>query len=127
MNKQCLVGLADDLAIRALQESPVLVLASEIPVGDVDAPMAVAAAATLARGVTAVREQVDLGALLILGGDTAAAVLGDASVEVYGSVDIGTAWARVDGFDQPVITRSGGFGSEYALVDLIRTALGLQG
>ncbi len=122
-----IVRLVDDLAIRALQDSPVLVLASEIPVGDVDAPMAVAAAATLARGVTAVRERVDLGALVILGGDTAAAVLGDSAVEVHGSVDIGTAWARVDGFEQPVITRSGGFGSEYALVDLIRSTLELRG
>jgi len=116
--------LADDLAIRALRASRVLVLASEIPVGDVAAPMAVAAAATLARGVTTVCEQVDLGALIILGGDTAAAVLGDSSVEVYGSVDIGTAWARVAGFGQPVITRSGGFGSDHALIDLIRSTLG---
>jgi len=62
--------------------------------------------------------------LIILGGDTAAAVLGDSSVEVYGSVDIGTAWARVTGFGQPVITRSGGFGSDHALVDLVRSMLG---
>ncbi len=116
--------LADDLAISALQSSRVLVLTSEIPVGDVAAPMAIAAAATLARGVSTVCEQVELGALIILGGDTAAAVLGDSSVEVYGSVDIGTAWARVTGFGQPVITRSGGFGSDHALVDLVRSMLG---
>ena len=118
------VHLADDLAIGVLQTSGVLVLASEIPVGDVADPMAVAAAATLARGVTAVTEHVDLGALIILGGDTAAAVLGDSLVEVYGSVDIGTAWARLDRFGQPVITRSGGFGSDNALVDLVRSMLG---
>ncbi len=112
--------LADDISAEALQSSGALVLATEIPVGDVGAPLAVAAAATLARGVATLRERVRLGALFILGGDTAAAVLGSSSVDVHGSVDVGTAWARVDGFDHPVITRSGGFGSDHALVDLIR-------
>ena len=55
----------------------------------------------------------------MLGGDTVAAVAGDASVVVHGSIGVGTAWAEVAGFDQPVITRSGGFGSEHALVELI--------
>ena len=115
--------LADEISAEALRSSGALVLATEIPVGDVGAPMAVAASATLARGVTTLRERVHLGALVILGGDSAAAVLGASSVEVHGSVDAGTAWARVDGFDHPVVTRSGGFGSDHALVDLIRRAL----
>lgn len=111
--------LADDLGVRSLEREGALVLASEIPVGDVTEPMAVAAATSLSRGVEKLRTQVELGAMVVLGGDTTAAVLGDAAVAVHGSVDVGTAWATVEGFDMPVITRSGGFGSDRALLDLL--------
>ena len=111
--------LADDISARTLERDGTLVFASEIPVGDVTEPMAVAAAASLARGVDDLRHHTDIGALVLLGGDTASAVLGDAAVSVYGSVDVGTAWARVESFDVPVITRSGGFGSDSALFDLL--------
>jgi uncharacterized protein YgbK (DUF1537 family) len=111
--------LADDISARALEREGALVFASEIPVGDVTEPMAVAAAASLARGVADFRRHTPLGALILVGGDTASAVLGDAAVSVHGSVDVGTAWARVDRIDVPVITRSGGFGSDSALSDLL--------
>jgi uncharacterized protein YgbK (DUF1537 family) len=111
--------LADDITARTLVRERVVVLASEIPVGDVTEPMAVAAAASLARGVADLLKSVEIGVLVVVGGDTAAAVLGSAGVSVHGSVDVGTAWARVDGFSMPVITRSGGFGSDSALVDLL--------
>lgn len=111
--------LADDISARTLAREGALVFASEIPVGDVTEPMAVAAAASLARGVDDLQHHAELGALVILGGDTASAVLDDAGMSVQGSVDIGTAWAQVDGFDVPVITRSGGFGSDSALFDLL--------
>jgi D-threonate/D-erythronate kinase len=111
--------LADEITARTLMREGAVVLASEIPVGDVTEPMAVAAAASLARGVDDLLRSVDVGALVVVGGDTAAAVLGSAGVSVHGSVDAGTAWARVDGFAMPVITRSGGFGSDSALIDLL--------
>jgi uncharacterized protein YgbK (DUF1537 family) len=111
--------LADDISARILAEQRALIFTSEIPVGDVTEPMAVAAAAALARGVTDLRSRVRLGAIVIIGGDTAAAVLGDAPVTVHGSVDVGTAWAEVAGFEMPIVTRSGGFGSDQALVDLL--------
>ncbi len=115
--------LADDLTARRLADSEALVLATEIPVGDVDAPLAVAAASGLARGVEWLRRSVHVGALVLIGGDTTAAVLGDAAVTVHGSIAAGTAWADVAGFEMPVITRAGGFGGEGALVDLIRATL----
>ncbi len=111
--------LADDISARVLEREGALVFASDIPVGDVTAPVAVASAASLARGVADLRRQAVLGALVILGGDTASAVLGDAAVSAHGSVDVGTAWVQVEGIDVPVITRSGGFGSDSALVDLL--------
>ena len=115
--------IADHLTARRLREVGVLVLATEIPVGDVDEPLAVAAATALAGGVADLRREVALGALVVVGGDTAAAVFGDSAVSVRGTVAPGTAWAEVGGFDVPVITRSGGFGSERALVDLVRSTL----
>lgn len=115
--------IADDITARRLGEAGELVLATEIPVGDVDEPLAVAAASSLASGVTDLRRDVELGALVVVGGDTAAAVFGRAAVSVRGTVAPGTAWASVDGFDMPVITRSGGFGSDRSLVDLVRKTL----
>lgn len=115
--------IADDITACRLGEARELVLATEIPVGDIDEPLAVAAASTLAAGVDDLRRAVGLGALVVVGGDTAAAVFGPASVSVRGTVAPGTAWASVDGLDVPVITRSGGFGSDRSLVDLVRGTL----
>jgi uncharacterized protein YgbK (DUF1537 family) len=114
------VHIADDVSARSLADAAALVLATEIPVGDVDEPIAVAAAAGLARGVRELHRLVPLAALVIIGGDTAAAVLGPTDVTVHGSVEPGTAWCSVDDYDVPVITRSGGFGSDQALLDLLR-------
>lgn len=113
-------SLADDLSARQLSERGALALVTEIPVGDVDAPMAIAAAAALARGVADLRRRLELGALVIVGGDTAAAVLGPGPAIVHGMVGPGTAWATVGDDPLPVITRSGGFGSEAALAELVR-------
>jgi uncharacterized protein YgbK (DUF1537 family) len=60
-----------------------------------------------------------LGALVVIGGDTAAAVLGHATVHVLGSVTPGTAWVESPELSCPVITRAGGFGDERALADLL--------
>lgn len=111
--------VADDATIRAFSGSTALVLATEIPVGDVDEPLAVAAATVLARGVADLCRHTAVGALILIGGDTAAAVLGDSAATIHGSLTSGTAWATVDGFPMPVITRAGGFGGESALFDLI--------
>jgi uncharacterized protein YgbK (DUF1537 family) len=116
-------AIPDVITARHLERHGELVLASEIPVGDVDEPMAVAAATALAQGVAVLRHEIGLGALVVIGGDTAAAVLGDARVVARGTVEPGTAWADVEGIDAPVVTRSGGFGSEHALIELVRTTL----
>lgn len=112
--------LADDITARQLADHGCLVLATEIPVGDIDEPMAVAAVAALARGVADLRARVDLGALVVIGGDTLAALVGDRPARVHGIVGPGTAWATVEDDPLPVITRAGGFGSEAALDELLR-------
>jgi 4-hydroxythreonine-4-phosphate dehydrogenase len=62
-------------------------------------------------------------AVMVIGGDTAAALLGGAQVRVLGSVAPGTAWVDSPAFEQPVITRAGAFGSDRALATLLRGTL----
>jgi uncharacterized protein YgbK (DUF1537 family) len=111
--------LPDLPVIDALRRNEHVIVATEIPVGDVTEPMAVAATANLTRCVRDLMSAVRVGALLIIGGDTAAALLGDRTVSVTGSVAPGTAMVEVDDIDVPVLTRSGGFGTERSLVELL--------
>jgi 4-hydroxythreonine-4-phosphate dehydrogenase len=61
--------------------------------------------------------------LVVLGGDTAAAVLGDDVVLVGGVLAPGTAWGRLAATDVLVVARSGGFGGPDALVELLSATL----
>ena len=64
-------------------------------------------------------------ALVVVGGDTAAAVLGDSGVMVHGMLAPGTPWGTVLApGDSLVVTRSGGFGGDDSLVELVRSLLG---
>lgn len=114
---------SDEVSVHHLAHGSALVLATEHQVGDVDVRHAEAAASALARAVDRLQEGVAVGALVLIGGDTSAAVLGAASVTVHGSIAAGTAWAEADGFEMPVITRAGGFGDDDALLELIRATL----
>ena len=63
--------------------------------------------------------------LVVVGGDTAAAVLGDSGVMVHGMLAPGTPWGTVLAPGEPlVVTRSGGFGGDDSLVELVRSLLG---
>ena len=58
--------------------------------------------------------------LVVLGGDTAAAVLGDEPMVVGGTLAPGVPWSqRADGSGPLVITKAGGFGHRTTLVDLL--------
>ena len=59
--------------------------------------------------------------LVIIGGDTAAAILGDDAMEVGGTVAPGVPWMYHG--TQLVITRAGGFGNELSLVGLFSTKM----
>lgn len=59
--------------------------------------------------------------MVVLGGDTAAAVLGDHAVEVVGTLGDGASWGRWR--DRVVVVRPGGFGDADALVRLVRGTL----
>ena len=58
--------------------------------------------------------------LVIIGGDTAAALLGDAPRRVHGTVLPGLPWSLDEHDGGPVVvTKAGGFGDEHTLVRLL--------
>ena len=58
--------------------------------------------------------------IIVIGGDTAAALLGDAPRLVGGCAAPGMPWSRDEAGGGPlVVTKAGGFGGPDALVDLV--------
>jgi uncharacterized protein YgbK (DUF1537 family) len=107
-------------ALSALAAHRDVILATPVPDGPVDAGRADAEVARLAAQVSEVAAKArNLAAIVVLGGDTAAAVLGTAAVRVLGSVAPGTAWLVSPQYRLPVVTRAGGFGDERALAELL--------
>lgn len=96
-----------------------VVLCSPQVTGPVTAEQAGRAAARLVQEAASVIESGHVGTLVVIGGDTTAALLGDALVVVHGSVRPGTALVESLVIDVPVITRAGAFGGTDALVDLL--------
>lgn len=108
---------ADVLA--AMAAGTPVVLCSPPVAGPVTAEQAARTAARLVHEAASVIESGHVGTLVVIGGDTAAALLGDALVVVHGSVRPGTALVESLVVDVPVITRAGAFGGADALVDLL--------
>jgi uncharacterized protein YgbK (DUF1537 family) len=107
-------------ALQAVAARRDVILATPTPSGPVDAEQAQIEVARLAAEATeVVAKGSGLAALIVLGGDTAAALLGDTAVRVLGSVTPGTAWLVSPRFQVPVITRAGGFGDDRAIADLL--------
>jgi 4-hydroxythreonine-4-phosphate dehydrogenase len=109
-----------ELAADALAAGDPVVLAPPVT----DEPMSAEAAATamveMARAVSTISANHQLGAIVVIGGDTAGAVLGPERLDVGGLVVDGTPWALRPGRDRPlIVTRAGGFGGPDALVDLV--------
>ena len=86
-------------------------------VAPADAERVAADLVVATRGLMATRA---FGVLVGLGGDTAAAVLGDAPMRVGGTLGPGVPWLqRADGEGPLVISKAGGFGHPTTLVDLL--------
>lgn len=118
--------VVDASAIAAYERTGVLVVTTRVPVGAVTPAMADEAASMLARGVGELLTRVGTGTLVLIGGDTAASVLGPVPVMVHGTAGPGTARAIVEGPTGDamlVITRAGGFGDESSLDTLLRSTL----
>ncbi len=95
----------------------VVVVESDMVPTPVDSAAAARAAVVLAMTAEHVIATWHPDAVVVLGGDTTAALLGDGPVTVRGTLAPGAAWARIDGCI--VVTRAGGFGDETALADLV--------
>jgi uncharacterized protein YgbK (DUF1537 family) len=108
--------------VDALGQPPdITVLRSPLPddpvVTDDDATGVAAALGAAARDLL---DRRPFGTLVILGGDTAAAVLGDEPLVVGGTLAPGVPWSRrIDGAGPLVVTKAGGFGHRDTLVDLL--------
>jgi uncharacterized protein YgbK (DUF1537 family) len=108
-------------AVAALRAGRHVVLASGRPNADAVASSdASATALALAAVVAQLEAATRVPTVILIGGDTAAAVLGDHPVEVGGTVAPGVAWCRPEGAIGPlVLTKPGGFGGPNALIDLV--------
>lgn len=111
-----------DVLVAMVAGKPVVLCTPPIT-GPVTPEQAAAAAARLVHEAAAVIESGHVGTLVVIGGDTTAALLGDALVVVHGSVAPGTALVESLVIDVPVITRAGAFGGRHALVDLLWQAV----
>ncbi|MBA3606298.1 MAG: hypothetical protein H0W46_10090, partial [Acidimicrobiia bacterium] len=111
------------LAGRAIDD--VVVIASQ---GDMTRPVSADAARTIAAALARQAHEAVAArrpaALVIVGGDTAAAVLGDVVLASLGTVGPGAAASSALDGGPLVVTRSGSFGAAQALVDLMRAIMG---
>ena len=78
-------------------------------------------AATLVHGI----DWTNAGVVVVVGGDTAAALLGGLPCPVGGYAALGMPWSLPLGADGPLlVTKAGAFGEQQCLVDLIRSLVG---
>jgi 4-hydroxythreonine-4-phosphate dehydrogenase len=92
--------------------------------GAVPAADAQRVAVQLAATAAEVAGAVTVGTLIVIGGDTAAAVLGPEPVTVGGTLAPGIPWARRPDGGPLIVTRAGGFGSRSSLAELVWGRLG---
>jgi uncharacterized protein YgbK (DUF1537 family) len=117
-----IAATVDADAVERLATGSTLVLRAPEPVGAITPPSARAMSLRLAANVDELADAVDIGTLILIGGDTAAAVLGARTVDVGGTLAPGVPWGRLAGGGPLVVARSGGFGGPDALVDLLAAA-----
>jgi 4-hydroxythreonine-4-phosphate dehydrogenase len=104
--------------IARLVAAGVEVVASSLIRGD-DAE---AVAATVAERAHRRVVDADARSVVLVGGDTAAAFIGDRVLRVFGSLDVGVSLAEADLRGRPlrIACKNGGFGTPNTLVDLVR-------
>ena len=95
--------------------SNLTVIVSELPAGGITGQQAQTKARQMAEIADA--HFSDLGTLIVIGGDTSAAIVGDETLEVLGTVDAGIPISRFRG--KLLITKGGGIGTEQTLVKLL--------
>ena len=114
------VGPDDAAGLRGLAGSLVAVIASD-PGGESVCPAAPRVAADMGVVARAVVGRRWFATVMLVGGETAAAFIGDAAVQVHGSLAPGIAAgsASIGGRRIEIVTKPGGFGDPQALVRLL--------
>lgn len=113
------VERVEPAALAAMAEGAPLILWPPVLDGPAEPDAADTALSSLVAEAASVVESGHVGTLILIGGETAAALLGDALVAVLGSVAPGTALLESLIVDVPVIARAGGFGNDDALAELL--------
>jgi uncharacterized protein YgbK (DUF1537 family) len=109
---------AEDAAV-AIEAGRDAIIISEEPGGPVSDSAAERMCATLARLAWRTIEGSGVRTIVILGGDTAAATLGDRPLRVIGSVDTAVALCRTEDQRLTVVTKGGGIGDDDMLVRIL--------
>jgi D-threonate/D-erythronate kinase len=105
-----------------LAASCVVIVTTPLPsngLSTVDARAAARTAESLGTAAHRLIARMGCATVITIGGDTTAALLGDAPVVVGGSLAPGTPWGRQRPAGPLIVSRSGGFGGPDALVDLL--------
>lgn len=97
----------------------VRVVATPIPSGEITNAMAEAMAQSVAEAVQ--NAQVDVATLVIIGGDTVAACVGDNTLQVIGTVEAGIPVSNYEG--RALVTKGGGIGTAASLQNIVESAL----
>lgn len=103
-------------------DTTVVLLPPRPATGRVGREAAATTAARMAHRSVELIERLHPDAIVVIGGDTAAAVLGDTTVHVGGMIAVGCPWGTTAD-ERLVVTRAGGFGGPEALLDLVRATL----
>ena len=109
-----------DAIVDALKMGADAVVATPPATGVVEAAAAEAMATRLASRVWTWLAAGGAQSLVILGGDTAAAVLGDRTLRVLGNVDTGVPLCVTEREGTTVVTKGGGIGVAHTLAELLR-------
>ena len=113
------LGLDDDIAIAAaLRDGKDVVVATPPTTVEIDDATATATAAELAKRVWKWLAETPASSVVILGGDTAAAVLGDRPLRVFGSIATGLPVCATEDGRVTVVTKGGSIGEPETLVML---------
>ena len=111
----------DDLtpALDALAQGRDIAICSPLVQGRVSDQDAKTTADGLAAMTWMLVEKTQVGALIVVGGDTAAAVLGSRSIQVIGNLEVAVPIGRLDDPKLTVVTKGGGMGTPSTLKALL--------
>ena len=96
----------------------VQIVTTPVPNGEITNAMAEAMAQRLAKAIHDIQD--DVATIVIIGGDTVAACVGDRTLQVIGTVEAGIPVSHYEG--KALVTKGGGIGTADSLRNIVRSA-----